>query len=80
MATALKLDSLPDAAFACTHDAFNAYQRDGNSTDDTVTEVGRCPSCEAWLELWTSRTTGEIFNERALDADEIRDLRRSALA
>jgi len=75
MATALKVSPAPPVV--CAHPAFVPYREIGDSTDDTITMLGRCPDEDVWLELWISRTTGEIWNERALDSAEIADLRRA---
>lgn len=76
MATALKI--LPAPA-VCEHATFVAYERDGSSTDDTVTEKGRCVECGGWLALWYSRSTAEIFDERLLSNAEIRALREQEM-
>lgn len=77
MATALQI-SPPHPAPACEHRDFNEYTRsDDDPTDDTYTVKGRCIAEDAFYELWISRTTGAVWNERPLSNAEIRELRKA---
>lgn len=80
MSTALQHDVPPQLAPACDHSDFVEYTRsDDDPTDDTYTMKGRCIAEDAWYELWISRSTGEVWSERALDSDEIAAFRRAEM-
>lgn len=78
MATALKV--FPTAPAACCHADFVEYvPSTGGYPDDTITQKGRCISCNGFYELWVSVATGEIYHERMLTTEEIRSLRQAEM-